>query len=103
MSDGSFEALMLGAGLVAALVAFFVTFRVGKSLVTGILMDGPRMPAWLEAVAPVKGRWLRLLLAGPGVALFLVLTFTVVFYMAVVAGAILGIGLMAFGSALFGR
>ena len=57
-----------------------VAFRLGKTMVLDVLANADPMPAWLEAVMPLKGRWLRLLLAAPGIAVFVVVAFTMVIY-----------------------
>ena len=93
--------------LAAVLVALYTSFRVGRVLVTEILADARPMPAWLEAVAPVKGRWLRLLLASPGLALFLTIAFIAVLLLAQIVLGLLALAVSFLGSvvleALTGR
>ena len=58
----------VGAGGTAA-------FQVGRTVVRDILANPEPMPAWLEAIAPLKGRWLRLFVATPGVVLATMMIF----------------------------
>ena len=53
----------------------YVAFYVGRTMVQDILANPDPLPAWLEAVAPLKGRWLRLFLSAPGVVLCAALIF----------------------------
>jgi hypothetical protein len=95
IKEPSFETITALSVLIAVSTALYVTFQIGKPLVCGIHADRRPMPAWLEAVAPVRGRWLRLLLAGPAVAIFLVVVFLVALYFAMTAAWVLSQGVMA--------
>lgn len=55
------------------LTALVVSGRVAWHLARRILAEGPHLPQWLEAVSPLKGRWLRLFLSAPAL-LFLILS-----------------------------
>lgn len=55
----------------AVLAAAVIGVRVGWYLTVIILNDPcskPNLPLWLIEYAPLKGRWLRLLLAAPGIS-----------------------------------
>jgi hypothetical protein len=57
--DTLFSTLALLAGLA-------YTVRIGRGLFRGILADPRRcVPDWLESWMPLKGRWLRCLVAAP--------------------------------------
>ena len=67
-----------------------VAFHVGRTVVRDILANPEPMPAWLEAIAPLKGRWLRLFLATPGVVSATILIFgLIVGYVGVALAALL--------------
>lgn len=51
---------------------------LARSLVQAILTEEPDHPPWLEALAPLKGRWLRLFLFTPVVLFATAVTFLVV-------------------------
>jgi hypothetical protein len=62
--------------LVAALVALWITATIAAEAVRELIsIDAAPFPRWLEPAAPLKGRWLRLLLASPLLALQCCLTF----------------------------
>jgi hypothetical protein len=84
-------ALLLGLGALGTVItAACVAFRLGCTMVMDVLANREPLPGWFEAVTPLKGRWLRLLLAAPGITVFVVCVFVIVLY----AGAILGSILM---------
>lgn len=64
--------------IISVLSAGAISGRLGWYLARITLQDlsvNSGVPAWLDAVAPVKGRWLRLLLAVPAIGLLALLTF----------------------------
>lgn len=48
--------------------------RIVAYLVQELLQETLHLPAWLEALAPLKGRWLGVLLSSPALALVFFLT-----------------------------
>lgn len=65
----------MGIVLVAAVGA---SGYLARSLVQAILAEEPDNPTWLEALAPLKGRWLRLFLFTPVILFATAVTFLVV-------------------------
>jgi hypothetical protein len=55
--------------------ALLASGLVGRRFACEILAEEPNLPSWLETVAPVKGRWLALLLAGPSLLVAMLMTF----------------------------
>jgi hypothetical protein len=63
---------------IAILAATVISGRVGWYLALIILNDPcsePNLPHWLIEMAPLKGRWLRLLLAAPGIGILMLSAF----------------------------
>lgn len=64
--------------VVAVLIAAGISSWLAWSMARGILAEEPSHPRWLEAVMPLKGRWLALLLSTPVILLTLLTTFAIV-------------------------
>ena len=88
------------AATVAVALSGYVTVRVGRSLVTVFLEDSEPLPGWLEAAAPLKGRWLRLFLLSPILALLLLFVFSATLYLLSLLLAVVGTILGYLGSAI---
>ena len=69
------------AGVLAAL-------RTAGAEVQSVLDDGLRPPRWLESVAPLKGRWLRLVLHLPVLAFRCACTFSLAFLLTAFASGV---------------
>lgn len=47
-------------------VAVWAAYKSGRALVQRVLNEGiTGIPAWLETLLPLRGRWLHLLIVGP--------------------------------------
>lgn len=57
--------------LVAAGVSGWLGWGLGKQ----VLAEEAELPQWLEALAPLKGRWLRLLMMMPVILIAMAVTF----------------------------
>jgi hypothetical protein len=55
--------------------AGYVAFSVGKAMVRETLANREPLPAWLEGVTPLKGRWFRLFLSAPWISLHVAFVF----------------------------
>lgn len=67
----------MGSGewlILPALVALTASARVGWYFALEVLREEPRTPAWLEGIAPLKGRWLWLLLSSPAILVAMLMT-----------------------------
>lgn len=54
------------AFLLAVPVAGWIAYQSGRALIRRVLDEGlVGIPPWLEALLPLRGRWLHLLLIGP--------------------------------------
>jgi len=73
--------------LVPTITAAAVAGVLGREAVQAVASEtaGFQLPAWLEDLAPLKGRWLRLLLATPMIGLLVAATFAQVFAVTTVA------------------
>ena len=82
--------LLIGLGMLGIVVAAgCVAFRQGRFVVQDVLANREPLPAWFEAVMPLKGRWLRLLVAAPGIAVFVSGMFVAVLYAGMIVGGLL--------------
>ncbi|MCC2668342.1 MAG: hypothetical protein K0Q72_813 [Armatimonadetes bacterium] len=88
------------ANVGAAGTGAYLSFCVCRTMVTDIFANDVPLPAWLEAIAPLKGRWLRLFIAAPGIVSMAVFVFAVVTFAVVAALAAVGAVLMLLGSAV---
>ena len=96
-----FLTILIVVGAVGSIAGSgYVTLLVGRSLVTDLLANRAPLPGWLEAIAPLKGRWLRLFLTAPMLALLLVLVFSAVLYILVMFLMIVATILGFLGSSL---
>lgn len=64
-----FVPLVLGGG---------ASIWLGRALALQILAEKSDLPPWLEALAPLKGRWLRLLLTAPAILFAMATVFLIV-------------------------
>ena len=87
--NGLFTLLLLPGMLGIVIAAGWVAFRQGRFVVQDALANREPMPAWFEAVMPLKGRWLRLLVAAPGIAVFVSGMFVAVLYAGMIVGGLL--------------
>jgi hypothetical protein len=74
--------------------ATVITVALGRVMWQGIRDDHGDAPRWLEAIAPLKGRWLSYFLAAPGFLIFLAAVFCI-------SAAGIAIPLFAVGSLVF--
>jgi hypothetical protein len=72
------DVLWLASLTAALLIALAISGRMGWYLAQGILAEDAHLPHWLEALAPLKGRWLRLLLSAPAIGVLMLLVFLAV-------------------------
>jgi hypothetical protein len=75
--------------IVALFPTAAATLWVGRYLVRNVIDDPAKLLPWLEESAPLKGQWLRLLIAFPSILVGATLTFFVTWYLTVY-----GIGLL---------
>lgn len=68
----------------STVIATGTTVAIGWKCLESLTSEGSGalLPEWLESVAPLKGRWLRVMLAAPALAVFLAATFVLVFALA---------------------
>jgi len=62
--------------LLAVPVAGWIAYKAGRALVQRVLDEGiVGIPPWLEALLPLRGRWLHLLIIAPIAAVISVAVF----------------------------